>query len=262
MDGIMHNNNMGSNIIGHNFQFSDTDSHLFTEMIHRFPYPVQIYSPDGTLVMVNSAFIKEFNVTDLSLIIGKSNVLKDPIAAEYGILQNMLDAFSGKAAHTTDVKIPVHVIKKFYNIPTENIEAFYQDISTFPLKNQEGEIICVVNILITRRRLYNRLEVDKAIVYIEAHWQDKFHVEEVANAVFLSTAHFSRLFKTITGMTPHDYYMNVKINKVKDALLDTNLSIEEAFARCGIEYHGHYANIFKEKTGLSPSDYRKQILKR
>jgi transcriptional regulator GlxA family with amidase domain len=58
-------------------------------------------------------------------------------------------------------------------------------------------------------------------------------------------------------MTPHDYYISVKINKVKDKLLDMNLSIEEAFSECGFHYHGHYANLFKIKTGLTPSEYRK-----
>jgi transcriptional regulator GlxA family with amidase domain len=62
-------------------------------------------------------------------------------------------------------------------------------------------------------------------------------------------------------MTPHDYYINVKISKVKDKLQDLSLSIEEAFAQCGIHYHGHYAELFKKKTGLTPSDYRKSTQK-
>jgi transcriptional regulator GlxA family with amidase domain len=58
-------------------------------------------------------------------------------------------------------------------------------------------------------------------------------------------------------MTPHEYYMSIKIDKIKDRLLDTNLSVEEAFARCGVHYHGHFAALFKEKTGFTPMQYRK-----
>jgi transcriptional regulator GlxA family with amidase domain len=138
-----------------------------------------------------------------------------------------------------------------------NIEISYHDITSLPLKDDSGEIICVVNILNIRRKLIENAEIVKAKAYIEAHWQNEFHGEEVAKAVFLSPAHFSRMFKTQTGMTPHDYYIGVKINKVKDKLLDMNLSIEETFAECGMHYHGHYANLFKLKTGLTPSEYRK-----
>lgn len=231
---------------------------LFTKLIECLPYPVQVYAPDGTLVMVNPAFLEEFNVPDSSIIIGKLNILQDhAVVVEYDLIQNVLAAFEGRVTYANDLKVPVHIIKNFYNIPTKDIEAFYLDISTLPLKDDSGEIICVVNILITRRKLIDNVEIAKAKAYIEAHWQNEFHGEEVAKAVFLSSAHFSRLFKTQTGMTPHDYYISVKINKIKDKLLNINLSIEEAFAECGVHYHGHYADLFKKKTGLTPSEYRK-----
>jgi len=46
---------------------------------------------------------------------------------------------------------------------------------------------------------------------------------------------------------------------LKEKLLDTNLSIAQAFAACNMDYNGHSARVFKEKTGLSPSAYRKTI---
>jgi len=232
-------------------------SELFTKLIELLPYPAQVYAPDGTLIMLNSAFINEFNIIDPGFILGKYNVLQDPVAEEYGAKQNILDAFSGKVVHAVDLKVPVHALKKYYNIPTEDIEAFYQDISTMPIKNDNGEIICVVNILITRSKLYNRVEIARAKAYMEANWYEEFNLKKVAKAVYLSPAHFSRLFKTVTGMTPHDYYINIKISKIREKLLDTNFSIEKAFAECGVHYHGHYASLFREKTGLTPSEYRK-----
>jgi transcriptional regulator GlxA family with amidase domain len=46
---------------------------------------------------------------------------------------------------------------------------------------------------------------------------------------------------------------------VKEKLIDTNLSIFQAFNECGMEYNGHYAKVFKELTGYSPSEYRKKM---
>ena len=80
---------------------------------------------------------------------------------------------------------------------------------------------------------------------------------ETARAACLSKAHFTKLFKKHTGKSPHEYYIDYKIDKVKEKLLDTNLSIAQAFAACNMDYNGHSARVFKDKTGVSPSAYRK-----
>ncbi len=82
-------------------------------------------------------------------------------------------------------------------------------------------------------------------------------MEEVAKAALMSVAHFERTFKACTGMTPHDYYIKTKVNRLKEALLNQNKGVEQAFSECGLPYHGYYAQLFKRETGLTPSEYRK-----
>ena len=101
-------------------------------------------------------------------------------------------------------------------------------------------------------------EIALAKEYIETHWQEPFDLSETAKTAYLSKAHFTKLFKKHTGVTPHEYYTNYKISKLKEKLLDTNLSIAQAFAACNMDYNGHSARVFKNKTGLSPSAYRKK----
>jgi AraC-like DNA-binding protein len=60
-----------------------------------------------------------------------------------------------------------------------------------------------------------------------------------------------------TGITPYEYYINYKINKLKEILLDTNLSVSQAFEACNMSYNGHSARLFKERVGVTPSEYRK-----
>ena len=73
----------------------------------------------------------------------------------------------------------------------------------------------------------------------------------------MSVAHFERTFKACTGMTPHDYYIKTKVNKLKEALLNQNKGVEQAFSECGLPYHGHYAQLFKRETGLTPPNTAK-----
>lgn len=235
---------------------------IFAKLIEALPYPVQVFSPDGTLIMVNPAFAKEVQITDPSGLIGIYNILEEPTAEEYGALQNIKDAFAGIPSAAVDFMVPVHEIKRRFHIPTEEAGPYYIDVSTMPLLDKNGEIICVVNIFNTRRKPIGRTEIERAKSYIEAHWLSEFHVKDAAEAVFLSPSYFSRMFKRHTGKTPHEYYMNIKVERMKEMLLDRNLSIEEAFAACGIRYHSHYVRLFKKETGFTPKEYRKRAYKK
>jgi len=230
---------------------------LFYELIRSFPYPVQVFAPDGIMVMVNEAFIREFHIQDPGMVIGKYNILKDPLLSQYGALYNVENAFAGKVMIARDFKVPVHVLKKILHIPVDEVESIYQDVSTIPLMDSSGRLVCVVNVLVTKRTSTARSDINQAMQFIERHCLQEFNINEVAKAVYLSPAHFSRLFKEYTHMTPREYYISCKLEHLKECLIDSNHSIALAFEACGLHYHSYYANLFKKKTGLSPSEYRK-----
>lgn len=66
------------NAIMSSFQSLLGNEELFAKVIECFPYPIQIYAPDGTSVMVNKAMLDEFHVSSPDMIVGKYNLFKDP----------------------------------------------------------------------------------------------------------------------------------------------------------------------------------------
>lgn len=230
---------------------------LFLGLINSIPYPIQVFAPDGLLLLLNPAFIRDFHIQDPAVLLGKYNILQDPLLSEYGALQNVKKAFAGKAVYVSDFKVPVHIVKKMLQIPIDEVEAVYQDISTIPLLDATGKLLCVVNIQMTKRTANIRSDISDAMHYIENHLLEAFDLNKLAKSVHLSPAHFSRLFKDSTGMTPCEYALHHKLWRLEVQLTDVNLSITQAFEACGLHYHSHYAKLFKNKTGFSPTEYRK-----
>jgi AraC-like DNA-binding protein len=244
------------------FQAVFGNEELLAKIIEFFPHPILIYTSDGKAVMVNRAMLDEFNIPGPEEVIGKFNVLEEPFIIKAGIMDDIKRAFRGETVILQDIRVPLEDIAALHEIQDFDVEAVYQDITLFPIPTVDRKAFFVAVLLINRRVYRYKDEIAKAKEYMESHWLDSFDVKEAAKAAGLSRTHFVRLFKKHTGMTPHDYYINLKISKIKEKLSDSALSIAQIFAACGVDYSGHFAKVFKERVGLSPSQYRNMANKK
>ena len=79
-----------------------------------------------------------------------------------------------------------------YDIRDLDVEAAYQDITLFPIKDDTKQVIYVGVLLINRRVYRGKREIEKAKEHIEKHWMDRFDANETAKAACLSKAHFTK----------------------------------------------------------------------
>lgn len=233
------------------------DAQALVQFLDAFPYPVQIFLPDGTLAKVNPAFLREFQVNDATSIVGLYNVRTDPTVDKHGVSENVRRMFAGETLFAQDVHIPMRALKERLGLSVPLQELVFEDVSSFCVRDTQGQPLYFVNVYLARRRYYERAEISRAVTYIEQNWRDTFSIERIANAVNLSPSYCRRLFHTHTGVTPHEYYINYKIERIKETLLNDDFTVEQAFEACGIAYHSYYARLFHERTGYSPSAYRK-----
>ena len=96
----------------------------------------------------------------------------------------------------------------------------------------------------------------QAIEYIDHHLSQSIKLEDLATHLGISKFHFSRLFKKSTGISPHQYVMQQRIELAKQLLTKADRSIADVALDCGFNSHAHLSKYFRYYVGMSPKAYR------
>lgn len=116
----------------------------------------------------------------------------------------------------------------------------------FSSKNMSRKLLDARNILI-----------EKAIGYIKENYKSENKLTDLAGMLFISPAHFSRLFKKTCSMTVTEYIQKIRIENACKLLNTTNKTVFEVAEDVGYTDIKHFNAVFKKNTGKTPSKYRK-----
>ena len=100
----------------------------------------------------------------------------------------------------------------------------------------------------------------RAIEFMSDNCGRELSLAEIAGAAYLSEFHFARLFKKITGATPHSYLASLRIERARRMLAESDLPIAEVGAEVGYASQSHFTKIFREATGMTPREFRLSAL--
>lgn len=112
-----------------------------------------------------------------------------------------------------------------------------------PLQTEEGDL---------------RLSVVRAQIRccIEAHDAQDLSLQEIADEMGYSEGHFCRLFKQCFRVNFSAYLNEYRIEKAKEMMRDSHLSLKEIGMACGYSDAAYFCRVFKRLTGTTPSEYR------
>ncbi|GAA0682979.1 MmsAB operon transcriptional regulator MmsR [Marinobacterium maritimum] len=100
------------------------------------------------------------------------------------------------------------------------------------------------------------LDLEKVHSLMQARLHEQLDVETLAAAVSLSKYHFIKKYKTLTGTTPINHFIQLKIERACHLLDVTNKGIKEIAWAVGYEDAYYFSRIFRKMMGISPTQYR------
>lgn len=105
----------------------------------------------------------------------------------------------------------------------------------------------------------NNLSRFKIILkYMEDNFAQKITISELAAMANVSTYHFCRLFKQITGKSAINYINKLKVDKAACLLSKTDLNITEIGLACGFDDSNYFSRLFKKYKNMSPLEFKRK----
>ncbi|HEY7578480.1 MAG TPA: AraC family transcriptional regulator [Acetobacteraceae bacterium] len=102
-------------------------------------------------------------------------------------------------------------------------------------------------------------QLSRAIDFMEANLQHSIGLPAIAAATCLSPSHFARQFGAIVGRAPHQYLMQLRIERAERLLRETETSLVDIALACGFANQEHMTRLFKRSKGTTPAAYRKAV---
>lgn len=99
----------------------------------------------------------------------------------------------------------------------------------------------------------------KARELIESRLDAPLTVGELAAELALSEYHFARMFRLSFGVAPHAWITSRRLERVREALAQTDMPLADIAAACGFTSASHLANRFRSSVGATPGEYRSWV---
>lgn len=102
-------------------------------------------------------------------------------------------------------------------------------------------------------------QMKQAVEYIHAHCMSDISSKEMAQLTNMGWCSFIRAFRAHTGKNPHEYLIELKLEKAIQLLANHEYTVTDISQLCGFSSHSHFSSTFKKKMGVPPSSYRQHL---
>jgi AraC family transcriptional regulator len=102
-----------------------------------------------------------------------------------------------------------------------------------------------------------RWRLQRVVSYIQEHVGDAISLADMASAAGMSAMHFAAQFRAATGLRPHHYLLQCRIQQAKLLLMDTTRSLIDIAISVGFRTQAHFTTVFKNFEYTTPMQWRR-----
>lgn len=111
--------------------------------------------------------------------------------------------------------------------------------------------------------LKNRLgsshpKLTQAVLLMEANIEEPLTTDEIAQHVCVSRRQLERIFKQYLNRVPSQYYLELRLNRARQMLMQTSKSIIQIGLSCGFSSGPHFSSAYRNFFGVTPREDRNQ----
>ncbi len=227
----------------------------------------------GDLIIVNSGLIHGASslpgehcevasiVFDLSMLFGRQDDLCTeqflaPFLNNTYALPNRLD---GSLSATKRMRSHwMHILKQFRHkkpghtlkIKAALFDSFYEVIHASLHQELTSH---------TPKDYRQTLRLKQILAYMDANLTQKLTVQQLADHIHISSAHFYTFFRKMTGQSPIEYMNNLRLTRAQSMLQTNQLTVQETAARVGFDNVSYFIRLFKAKFGMTPQAFARSL---
>lgn len=101
--------------------------------------------------------------------------------------------------------------------------------------------------------------ISKAKFLLQESIEMPVNLEEMVKELPMGYSKFRKTFKEVTGVSPNQYHLDLRLDKAKELLMSTDLTVNEVAFKTGFSSIFYFSRLFKKKNGLAPKEYRSRI---
>ncbi len=199
----------------------------------------------------------------------------DPGAYLYLFIQPAFIAkVAGDAFPLGSNPIKLQSVCNFHNEPLHHMcLAFQNELSSFGCKNKFYVNTLAIALTVLLLKNYSSVtesvgeavhatrgllpwQWQRATEHIKANLDGDLRLSELAKVVGISVYHFARLFKETSGLSPHQYVLQQRVEQSKQLLANKRKTILEVCHAVGFLNPAHFATVFHKLVGLTPKAFR------
>ncbi|MFC0214932.1 AraC family transcriptional regulator [Paenibacillus chartarius] len=102
--------------------------------------------------------------------------------------------------------------------------------------------------------------VQRIVSYLDNHYADDLHLEELQEQLHMSKFYMSKLFKDVTGVTIFEFLYRRRINQAKiEFMLNPGNTVTDVCYQVGFKHLAHFSRMFKQQVGETPEQYKRRV---